>query len=112
MSWVFQRGEDIRVLLEAEGAVAADLVGITVTAELKAAKYGRAPVGDAPAALTFTVTAAAEQAGIGAGWMLTAPAALTADLAPGGYVTNAVLTFPGDGVEKTDALAITIEPAA
>jgi len=108
----FYRGESIAIVLEAVGAAPADLAAVAVvTAALKTAVRGSAPNAAARTAAALAVEPFAGNDDVAPGWTLRLSAAASAQLAPGTYVTNAVITYADGTVEKTDPLVIQIDQA-
>lgn len=109
--YTFQRGEDVKLMLEAVGAELADLAIVESIDALikKVAGAGHLPANSAPVAASFTSEAVEAQGDVGAGWLLTLDATQSAALTPGFYATNAILTLAeGGGVEITDPLTFRI----
>lgn len=111
----FAIGATILIGIEAAGASDQDLIGATCNAVLKAAVETvdgfTVPPADAPEIASFAVVSRAYSADVGPGWDLQISPDVSAGLAPGTYVTNAVLTLASGFVVKTGSLIITMTQA-
>jgi hypothetical protein len=108
-TYVFTRGEDIAVALD---AVSGDVATVSaISAALKPIPGWRAvlPAGT-PAAAMFIITPRAAATDIPAGWTLLIPALVSATLAVGNYVADALLHVAG-GTAITEQIGIRLKEA-
>ncbi len=111
--YVFQRGEDVRLLLAIVGGASEATSVAQVSAVLKPAINGGFVPGDdvAPVATLTVVPNLSPTDGSPPGWYLTLAAAAAAQLMPGIYATNAALTYAGGAVEVTEPVFLAIQPS-
>ena len=111
----FAVGETIQLPIECHGATNDNLIGVTCSAVLKAAVETvdgwTVPPTATAAVATFDVVARAASPEVGPGWNLSIDAATSGGLAPGTYVTTAVITLPSGQVLKTWPLFFTLTQA-